>query len=146
MKKLSLLALLVVAPALALAQGGPPPGKGPGAMRLFDAATVVTITGTVTGETRVDRGMGHAGVHLLVKTADGEIPVHLGPDFWVDKQTVKFAKGDEVTVKGSRITFEGKPAIIAVTVTKGGATLVLRDAQGAPAWSGQGKGPGPGAK
>ncbi len=137
MKKLSLLALLL-APALALAQGGPPPGKGPGAMRLFDAATVVTVTGTVTGETRVDRGMGHSGVHLLVKTADGEIPVHLGPDSWVDKQTVKFAKGDDVTVKGSKITFEAKPAILAVTVTKGGATLVVRDAQGNPAWSGQG--------
>lgn len=139
MKKTLLLALLVAAPALSLAQGGPPPGKGPGAMRMFDPATVVTVQGTVLGESRIDRGMGHSGVHLSVKTADGEIPVHLGPDFWVDKQTVKFAKGDEITVKGSKITFEGKPAIIAETVTKGASTLVLRDAQGVPAWSGQGK-------
>jgi hypothetical protein len=143
MKKLALLAVLVAAaPALSLAQGGPPPGKGPGAMRLFDPATVVTVTGTVLGETRVDRGMGHSGVHLAVRTADAEIPVHLGPDFWVDKQTVKFAKGDEITVTGSKVTFEGKPAIIAVTVAKGGATLVLRDAKGTPVWQGQGMGQG----
>jgi hypothetical protein len=86
--------------------------------------------------------MGHSGVHLALKTADGEIPVHLGPDFWVDKQTVKFAKGDEITVKGSRITFEGKPALIAVTVSKGATTLVLRDEKGTPVWKGQGMGQG----
>lgn len=142
MKKLAFLAMLVAAPALSLAQGGPPPGKGPGAMRQFDPATIVTVTGTVAGALRVDRGMGHSGVHLLVKTAEGEIPVHLGPDFWVDKQTVKFAKGDEIAVKGSKITFEGKPAIIAVTVTKGGSTLVLRDDKGVPVWKGQGMGQG----
>jgi hypothetical protein len=139
MKKSMLMALLLSVPALSLAQGGPPPGMGPGASRMFDPSTVVTVTGTVVGETRVDRGMGHSGVHLQLKTANGEIPVHLGPDFWVDKQTVKFAKGDEIAVKGSKIAFEGKPAIIAETVTKGSTTLVLRDAGGVPAWSGQGK-------
>ena len=41
----------------------------------------MTVSGTVVSESRVDRGMGHSGIHLLVKTADGEIPVHLGPDF-----------------------------------------------------------------
>ena len=140
MKTRTLLAALLAVPALALAQGGPPPGKGMGAARMYDPATVVTIAGTVTGENRVDRGMGHKGVHLVLKTAEGEIPVHLGPDFWVDQQSVKIAKGDEITVKGSRITFEGKPAIIAQTVTKGGSTLTLRDASGTPAWAGSGPG------
>jgi hypothetical protein len=139
MKKVTLLAILIAAPALSQAQGGPPPGKGPGAMRMFDPSTVVTVTGSVLGESRIDRGMGHSGVHLSVKTADGEISVHLGPDFWVDKQTVKFAKGDEISVKGSKVSFEGKPAIIAETVTRGATTLVLRDAAGVPVWRGQGK-------
>jgi hypothetical protein len=139
MTKTALLSLLLALPSLTLAQGGPPPGKGLGAMRLYDPSTVVTVTGTIIGESRVDRGMGHSGVHLSVKTADGEIPVHLGSDFWVDKQKVKLAKGDEITVKGSRITFEGKPAIIAETLTRGATTLVLRDAKGVPVWSGQGK-------
>ncbi len=134
--KTLLLAALLAAPALALAQGGPPPGKGMGAARMFDPATVTTVSGTVVAENRVDRGMGHKGVHLVVKTADGEVVVHLGPDFYVDAQPLKLAKGDAVTVKGSRITFEGKPTILAVTVTKGGATMNLRDDKGAPAWAG----------
>jgi hypothetical protein len=102
MKKLALLAMLVATPALSLAQGGPPPGKGPGAMRLFDPATVVTGTGTVVGESRIDRGMGHSGVHLSVKTAEGELPVHLGPDFWVDKGATTLALRDEKGVPAWR--------------------------------------------
>jgi hypothetical protein len=109
---------------------------------MFDPSAIVTVTGSVVSESRIDRGMGHSGVHLLVKTADGEIPVHLGPDFWVDKQPVKLAKGDEITVKGSKITFDGKPAIIAETVTKGTTKLVLRDEKGTPVWKGQGMGQG----
>lgn len=142
MTKSALLALLVALPTLSLAQGGPPQGRGPGAMRLYDPSTVVTVSGSVVSESRVDRGTGHTGVHVSLKTADGEIAVHLGPDFWVDQQAVKLAAGDEITVRGSRITFEGKPAIIADTVTRGGATLSLRDARGVPAWQGQGQGQG----
>jgi hypothetical protein len=140
MKTKSLVAALLAVPALALAQGGPPPGKGPGGSRMYDPATVTTVTGTVIAENRVDRGRGHAGVHLTLRTGDGEIAVHLGPDFWVDKQSVKIARGDEISVKGSRVTFDGKPAIIAAIVTKGGSTLVLRDATGTPAWAGSGMG------
>jgi hypothetical protein len=139
MKKATLLAILITLPLVAMAQGGPPPGKGPGAARLFDPGTVITVTGSVLKETRVDRGAGHAGVHLLVRTPEGEIPVHLGPDFWVDEQGLKLAPGDVVTVKGSRITFEGAPAIIAEEVRRGQETLVLRDARGVPAWSGRGR-------
>lgn len=39
-------------------------------------------------------------------------------------------------VTGSRVTFDGKPAIIAAEVKKGGETLKLRDEKGRPVWSG----------
>ena len=38
------------------------------------------------------------------------------------------APGDKVEVTGSRITYEGKPTIIAAEVKKGGQVLKLRDA------------------
>lgn len=44
-------------------------------------------------------------------------------------------------VRGSRITFEGKPAIIAAEVTKDGRTLQLRGTNGVPVWAG-GRGQG----
>ncbi len=148
--KTALLALLLTVPALALSQaqggppaGGPPGGRGMGAARMYDPATVVTVSGSVVAENRVARGNGHAGVHLILNTSDGQIPVHLGPASWVDGQTLKIATGDEVTVKGSRTTFNDKPVLIAETISKGGSTLVLRDPRGVPAWRGQGQGQGP---
>ncbi len=127
---------LATLPLLVAAQGGPPPGRGPGAARLFDPATVTTVSGTVAGISRVARGQGHEGVHLTLATSTGDLQVHLGPDFWVDGQAVRLAPGDAVTVKGSRVTWDGAPALIAVTVTRGDAVLVLRDASGRPAWGG----------
>jgi hypothetical protein len=48
---------------------------------------------------------------------------------------MKFVPKDQVQVKGSRVTFAGKPAIIAAEVKKGDDVLVLRDENGLPAWS-----------
>ena len=45
-----------------------------------------------------------------------------------------------VTGKGSRVTVQGKPELIAAEVRKGDETLRLRDESGVPAWSGWRKG------
>ena len=128
-----MLALLAPLPALAQADAS----AGHKAKVKYDPATVVTVKGTVLGETRVDRGKGHKAVHLVVKVGDDQVSVHLGPDNWVDRQSVKFAKGDEVTVKGSKFTYNGKYGVIAQSVAKGSETLTARDATGKPAWSGK---------
>ena len=73
---------------------------------------------------------------MTVKTAKGEISVHLGPAFFIENQDVKIEPKDKVEVKGSRITFDGKPAIIATEVKKGDEVLKLRDNAGFPVWSG----------
>jgi len=41
-----------------------------------------------------------------------------------------------VEVKGSRVTFDGKPVIIAAELKKDNNVLTLRDSSGIPAWSG----------
>lgn len=85
------------------------------------------------------RAMGmSSGMHLMVKTATETISVHLGPSWFLEKQEVQFKPGDQVKVTGSRITFDGKPAIIASEVSKGDRVLKLRDASGVPVWSGRG--------
>jgi hypothetical protein len=47
---------------------------------------------------------------------------------------VKIAAKNKVEVKGSRITFGGKPVIIAAEVKKGDEVLKLRDDAGFPVW------------
>jgi hypothetical protein len=114
-------------------------GWGPGTayVRMYNPQTVESLTGEVVSVDRITpaKGMSY-GVHIVVKTDKETISVHLGPSWYLENQDVKLAPGDKVEVKGSRITFEGKPALIADEVKKGDEVLTLRDANGFPAWSG----------
>jgi len=105
--------------------------------RMYDPATVETLSGTVESVDKITpmKGM-YSGIHLVVKTDKEIISVHLGPEWYIEKLDTKIGKGDKIEVKGSRITFNGKPAIIAAEVKKGNSTLVLRDNTGIPAWAG----------
>jgi hypothetical protein len=105
--------------------------------RMYDPATVQTVAGKVVAVNRVApmKGMG-AGVHVALDTQDGMVSVHLGPAWYIERQDTRIEKGDRIEVKGSRVTIAGKPAIIAAEVRKGDQLLILRDANGVPAWSG----------
>ena len=112
---------------------------GPGTKygRMYDPRTVETITGEVVSIDQFTpvRGMCY-GVHLMLKTYKETVSVHLGPGWYIENQDIKIEPKDKVEVKGSRITFAGKPAIIATEVKKGEQILTLRDKIGFPAWSG----------
>ncbi len=118
-------------------RGGGGWGMGSQYGRMYDPKTVETISGEVE---RVDmitpmKGMS-GGVHLVVKTDKESISVHLGPAWYLENQDVKIQPKDKVEITGSRITFDGKPAIIAKEVKKGDEVLNLRDDSGYPVWSG----------
>jgi hypothetical protein len=105
------------------------------AEREFDPATVTTVEGEILEIQRIPRGRRHEGVHVILAMGAERLDVHLGPDSYVDRQTLKLAKGDRVEVKGSRKTLDGSAVIIAQEVRRGDERLVLRDAVGVPAWS-----------
>lgn len=104
---------------------------------MYNPATVETISGTVTDIQAVVpyKGM-YSGVQIILKTEKETIPVHLGPSWYIERLDVKIAKGDAIEVKGSRISFAGKPALLAAELKKDDQTLVLRDANGIPVWAG----------
>jgi hypothetical protein len=104
---------------------------------MYNPRTVETIRGVVASLDSITPMMGMArGVHATLKTVKETIPVHLGPAWYVEYQDMRIVPKDTVEVKGSRITFQGRPAMIAAEVRKGGDVLVLRDANGFPAWNG----------
>ncbi|HET6371499.1 MAG TPA: DNA-binding protein [Nitrospiria bacterium] len=114
-------------------------GWGPGTpySKMYDPKTVETLSGEVVGIDRVTpmKGMSY-GVHLTLKTDQETISVHLGPAWFVENQDIKIEPKDKIEVKGSKITFNGKPAVIAEEVKKGDEMLTLRDEYGYPVWSG----------
>lgn len=149
MKKIATLIALVSALSLAIVpasfaqpemrwRGSDGWGRGSPYGRLYNPRTVATIRGEVI---RVDtiapmQGMGH-GLRLLLRTANREeISVHLGPNWYLERQEISIEPKDRIEVVGSRITFADTPTIIAAEVKKGNDTLVLRDKTGFPVWSG----------
>ncbi|MGQ9499918.1 MAG: DNA-binding protein [Dissulfurimicrobium sp.] len=104
---------------------------------IYNPQTIETISGEVMAvdKFRPQKGMSY-GVHLIVKTDKETISVHLGPAWYIRNQSIKIAPKDKIEVKGSRVTFEGKPAIIASEVKKGDDVLTLRDTNGFPVWNG----------
>lgn len=118
-------------------KGGGGWGAGSAYAGLYNPMTIETIAGEVIAVEQImpEKNMSY-GVHIVLKTDAETISVHLGPVWYIENQDMKIEPQDEVAIKGSRITFEGKPAVIAAEVTKGDEVLMLRDANGLSVWSG----------
>jgi hypothetical protein len=130
MKKI--IKLIIVAAATAVAFGA----SSAVAQRNYDPKTVETIQGKVLSVEKTTRAQGRGyGVHLMLQTEKETLAVHLGPAWYIDKQTPKIEANDAITVTGSRVTVDGKSAIIAAQVKKGNEVLKLRDDNGVPGWS-----------
>ena len=120
-----------------LAQRGA--GKEPNSSQamMYNLNTVETIAGEIVSIEKVKETKGkYYGIHLMVKTAKETISVHLGPEWYIEGLEEKLAPGNKVTIKGSRITYEAKPAILAAEVKRGKDLLLLRDGKGFPTWRG----------
>jgi hypothetical protein len=123
--------------ANSFAQRGAGWGAGSQYNKMYDINTVETITCEVLNVNKITpmKGMSY-GIHLLVKTGKETISVHLGPSWFMDKQKVKINPKDKVIITGSRITYQGNPAVIASEIKKGNETIIFRDKNGYPVWSG----------
>ena len=112
-------------------------GMGTQYSRLYNPKAIETIGGEVVNVETITpmKGMS-SGVHLMVKTDKETISVHLGPAWYIQRLDMKSATGDKVEITGSRVTFQGNPAIIAAEVQKGDEIVRLRDENGFPVWSG----------
>jgi len=104
--------------------------------RLYDPATVQTLRGEVL---KLDKlipmeGMSD-GLDLVLKTKEETIPVHLGPVWYLEHQEFLIESGNRIEVVGSRMSFEGSPALIAAEVKKADKVLSLREENGFPLWS-----------
>ncbi len=137
---LLLLILLAVdsRPSAAGIQGRGSGGWGAGLpySRLYDPMAVRTLRGDVVWIKKLVAGEGMAdGLHLLLKTREMSLPVHLGPIWFLERQDFSLEEGDSIKVTGSLVNFEGMPALIASEVQKADNILLLRESSGYPLWS-----------
>jgi hypothetical protein len=105
---------------------------------MWDGSSVTTLSGEVAAVEKYTPGRGGSsyGLRFTLKTDKETVPVVLGPAWYVEQQHFAVAAKDQVEVKGSRLSIQGQPTIIAQEVKKGDKVLRLRDDQGVPLWTG----------
>jgi len=101
----------------------------------YDAAAEAKFKVTVQDLKLPAKGNEKDVAHLLVKSGDDSIDIYLCPKSFLDDMGATFAKGDEITVTGSKIKQDGSDVVLAREVVKGTDTLMLRDDKGKPVWN-----------
>ena len=97
----------------------------------YDATQETVVEGTVLSYT-AKSATPPVGTHLILQTAAGAIDVHLGAASFLEANHFSLAKGDSVKVVGvSSASRQGTVFLVRV-IKKGGQSLVLRTAKGAP--------------
>ena len=101
----------------------------------YSAATEVEVQGAVQEVQQFWCPInGDEGTHLIVKTNTGILQVHVAPRRFLHGNGISFSKGDQITVVGSPVTYEGHDAMIARKITRGDQTFAFRNPDGTPLW------------
>jgi hypothetical protein len=102
---------------------------------LYDPRSVASVQGEVVslGKTLSGNGRDYC-LNLTVRTGKEKILVILEPARYAVKLPIGIKAGDQVEVKGSRVTILG-PTMIAAEIKKGNTVVKLRDLNGRPAWA-----------
>jgi hypothetical protein len=69
-----------------------------------------------------------------VKDGSNSVDVYLCPKSFFDDMGMTFAKGDEVSMTGSKIKQGDADLFLVREIVKGTDTFALRDAKGDPVW------------
>lgn len=110
--------------------------QGMGYNRLYESSIVETFKGTVFNLTTFNPdGYIRNAVRFNLITQNDTISIHIGPSWYLDYKKFNIKEGDKVIVKGSKVVYNEKPAIIASHIQTGNTKIELRNSQGFPLWS-----------
>lgn len=105
--------------------------------RVYDPDTETTVSGTIADVDEYMRPGGRSGgVHLVLDTDEGRVYARLGPKWYIDNLNLDLQKGDKIDVTGSKLQVDEDTVIIVRSLTRGEDTVMLRDEDGVPFWSG----------
>lgn len=119
---------VAAAPGNSGSRGAGTAGESKGSGESYAATEWIAVTGEVTAFVEDE---------LTIQTADGEVVMHLGPEWYWEVEGIALNLGDEVEVTGFYEGDEFEVAGIENLTT--GESVVLRDDSGRPMWAGGGR-------
>lgn len=100
----------------------------------YDPAAETTVKATIVAVETRETADG-LDLVLLIDASGEELRVYAGPVMFVANSNVYYQCHDELTIIGTRVTFETGSWMLAREILKGGKTLQLRDSKGVPVWT-----------
>jgi hypothetical protein len=122
--------LFVCAPA-GLSQKAPPADRS---LPKYDLQTEAKTDGVVDEINQLSVGTRKDFTELIIKSGADKLHIYVSPKPFQEEIGVSFAKGDHVTVTGSKVKQETSEVILARELVKGTDTLMFRDSKGNPVW------------
>lgn len=101
----------------------------------YDLQTETKIKGNIVDLKLPPKGSEKEVVHLMLKSGDDTLDIYLCPKSFMDDMGMDFAKGDDISLTGSKVKGADADLILAREVVKGNNSFVMRDANGAPVWN-----------
>ncbi|PYP85973.1 MAG: hypothetical protein DMG65_19855 [Candidatus Angelobacter sp. Gp1-AA117] len=77
---------------------------------------------------------GMIGTHLALKEITETLEVHMAPAAFMKEYGIVIHPGEKVQVTGVKVLFDGKPAVLARSVSVRNETFSFRDEKGRPLW------------
>ncbi|HZR27240.1 MAG TPA: hypothetical protein VFA71_00560 [Terriglobales bacterium] len=135
LRALLVVVLVTLAGVTATSQESKPPLPG---IPKYEPLSEVTLQGRVQEVKEYHCPIsGTLGSHIAVKeegVGAGVVEVHLAPVTFLKEYGITIKPDDLVTIVGVRVVFNGKPAMLAKTVTVQRDTYAFRNSKGAPLW------------
>jgi hypothetical protein len=101
----------------------------------YDPANQTTLQGTIEEVKDYKCPVtGTVGSHISVKGEQTSTEIHLAPAKFMKEYEIVLKPGDAVKIVGVKIVFDGKPGMLAKSVTVGKETFIFRDDKGRPLW------------
>jgi hypothetical protein len=124
------LLLLVWAPP-GLSQKAPPADSR---LPKYDLQTEAKTDGIVDEVNQLSVGTRKDFTELIIKNGADKLHIYVSPKPFQEEIGVSFAKGDHVSVTGSKVKQDTSEVILARELVKGTDTLMFRDNKGNPVW------------
>ena len=95
----------------------------------YDAKRETVLEGTVVGYTESAQ-IAPTGAHATVRTASGDVDVHLGPASYLEAKHFPLAPGEQVRFAGVNAVVNGKDVFLARIAQKGSQVVAIRSPRG----------------
>jgi len=99
---------------------------------IYDPAKEVVVKGVVekVWDFACPESDGAVGRHMLLRTSQGHMQIHMAPERIMRHQPLTLTVGDQVEVVGSQVHVWDRNDVLAREITRGTEMMLLRDRQG----------------